>query len=71
VTVDWILPFIKDNLPPVTRAMTLLTVAGPKKMALSPVVRQNSPEALEEVAADLLAGICAGCVIRPRPGLRR
>jgi hypothetical protein len=54
--------------------MTLLIVAGPLKVALSGVgvcERPELPEAVEEVAADLLAEVRADRVVRPDQRLRR
>ncbi len=57
--VDWILPSIDETLPPVTPPITLLTVFGPLNAAVWPVDKPNLPEALKEVAADLLAEVRA------------
>ena len=69
--VDWILPSIEDGLPPVTRPMTLLIVAGAAEGGAFAGRQAEQPEALEEVAADLLAEVRADRVVRPDQRLRR
>ena len=42
--VDLIPPSMEDAVPPVTRPITLPTLGGPVKVAVSPLVRPKTPK---------------------------
>ena len=69
--LDWILPSIDGELPPVTRPMIIVDGGRPAECSAFAGRQAKLPEAVEQVAADLLAEIGGDRVVRSDQGLGR